>query len=289
MPCSVEGIEATNEYRRDFEITENGLCLTGENGICNAPKNPKTWYQFGQRIVGYSRIAQHVAMGLIEPYADAIICGDTDSFKIACPKDDIPTIDEKLGMMGDAIDKARDMVCERVRTRYQENYEDLQGIGRYVNEGFYDAFSASWNKSYVALEKGHVHCTIAGLPTSRGERSVNSYCDELMSKGATFDEVASTIIGYNVTFDYSLTKLNARKHPEWGSFFEGEVEDYQGRTSHVREPAMIALYPEPKTIGGTDKSENEVNSSIALCNNENVNTEPLTLYWDDEGIGAIYG
>ena len=280
-------IEATNEYRRDFELSEEGIVLTGEDGLCNAPKNPKTWYQFGQRIVAWSRIAQHVAMQLVGDHAEAIICGDTDSFKLYCRREEVQDIDAKLKDMGRCIDIARDRACERVKARYAEHYHELGGIGYYVSEGCYDGFSASWNKSYVTLHDGRIECTIAGLPTARGEHSVNAYCDELLSRGFSFYDIACSVIGYNTTFDYSLTKLNARKHPEWGRYFDGEVTDYMGRTSHVRAPMMIALYPEPKTIGGTDKAENEVNACIAQNNNPNVNTDPVTLYWDDEGIGAV--
>lgn len=279
-------IEATNEYRRDFELSENGIVLVGEEGLCNAPKNPKCWYQFGQRIVGWSRIAQHVAMQLVEPYSNAIVCGDTDSFKIHARKRNLSAIEHVLDDMGECIDKARHRVTSRVEQRYNAYYHDMPGIGYYVNEGEYEGFSASWNKSYVALDGGKPKATIAGIPTGRGGHSVNSYMQELMDKGATFAEVCETVIGYNVTFDYSLTLLNGRKHPLWGEFFDGEVTDYQGDTCFVHAPMALAIYPEPKTIGGTDSTENFDNMVKAKENNPNVNSQAVTLYWGDSGIGV---
>ena len=84
---SIFGISATNQYRRSTELDEFGISYVGDFGIVNKPKVVKVWYQFGQRIVGWSRIAQICAMYLIEPYIDTIINGDTDSLKIVCDKD----------------------------------------------------------------------------------------------------------------------------------------------------------------------------------------------------------
>lgn len=258
----------------------------GDEGLCNAPKNPKCWYQFGQRIVGWSRIAQHVAMRLIDPYCDAIICGDTDSFKVYVKRDDLSEITEKLKAMGEYIDVARYRVTARIRQRYEEHYHDMPELGYYVSEGEFSGFSASWNKSYISLEDGKPKATIAGIPTSRGEHSINAYMKELMDKGASFAEVCETVIGYNVTFDHSLTLLNGRKHPQWGEFFDGDVTDYLGNATHVHAPMALAIYPEPKTIGGTDSTENHENMTRAKENNPNVNSDAIMLYWNDEGIGV---
>ena len=271
------GIEATNEARQDFEITPEGLQLTGTPGLENMPKNPKCWYQFGQRIVGWSRIAQHAAMQLVEPYTENIICGDTDSFKLYYAKDNETQIEAALARLGNAIDKAKKRVCARVEYRYSDYFDALPAIGHYVSEGTYSAFSASWNKSYIGVQDGRLHMTLAGVPTSRGEHSIEWFGEYLLENGADFDSVASLLIGYNVTFDYSLTLLNGKKHPKWGEWFTGYVTDYRGQKSYVNEPMALAIYPEPKTIGNTEQVENATNLVIALGNNPNVNAKPAML------------
>lgn len=280
------GIEATNEARQDFEIAPDGLQLTGVPGMENYPANPKCWYQFGQRIVGWSRIAQHVAMQLVYPYVNGIICGDTDSFKLYLPAENIKKVDNALKRLARSIDKAKRDVCSRIRVRYKDYYDTLDGIGHYVCEGEYEAFSASWNKSYIGIENGELHITLAGVPTSRGDHSIEEFGKELMNYGADFASVASLLIGYNVTFDYSLTLLNGKKHPKWAEFYSGYVTDYLGNTSYVNEPMALAIYPEPKTIGNTEQPENLANLQCALGNNSLVNKNPVLLKFAD-GIEVI--
>ena len=270
-------IEATNEARQDFEICQDGLRLTGIPGMENYPENPKCWYQFGQRIVGWSRIAQHVAMQIVYPYVDSIICGDTDSFKLYLSGENANEIDAQLSKLSNAIDNAKKKVCSRVEARFSDYHDSLDGIGHYVSEGEYESFSASWNKSYIGIQDGRIHMTLAGVPTSRGESSIEFFGEELMRYGADFDSVASLLIGYNVTFDYSLTLLNGKKHPKWGEFFSGYVTDYLGNRTFVNEPMALAIYPEPKTIGNTEQYENACNLECALENNPLVNHEPVFL------------
>lgn len=281
-------IEATNEARQDFEIDDhNGLQLTGIPGMENYPKNPKCWYQFGQRIVGWSRIAQHVAMQLIYPHVDAIICGDTDSFKVYLSRCNVSKVDESLCRLSKAIDEAKKRVCSRVRTRYPDYHDELEGIGHYISEGEYDAFSASWNKSYIGLVGERTHITLAGVPTSRGDHSIEWYADELMRRGVDFATMASLMIGYNVTFDYSLTLLNGKKHPRWATWYCGYVTDYMGNTAYVNEPSALAIYPEPKTIGNTEQFENACNAEVALINNPGVNVSPVMLRYGAEGMEVV--
>ena len=248
----------------------------------NYPKNPKCCYQFGQRIVGWSRIAQHVAMQLVHPHTESIICGDTDSFKIYANKDNIQDIDDALSNVAKAIDESKERVCNRVKRNFPNHHDELDSIGHYICEGEYDKFSASWNKSYIGMQDGRLHMTLAGVPTSRGDHSIENLGENLLANGADFASVASLLIGYNVTFDYSLTKLNGRKHPQWGMYYDGEVTDYLGNTSHVFEPMALALYPEPKTIGNTDMKENADNLLSAIENNTQVNANPVLLRWVDD-------
>ena len=272
MPFSVESIEATNEARRDFELSKDGMHLVGDDGLHNMPEHPKCWYQFGQRIVGWSRVAQNVVMQLVAPHVEEIIYGDTDSLKLYLRKDKADDMQAALDVYYRALDASKIKTCERVRRNFPEHYDSLDGIGAYIVEGEFSHFCASWNKCYVSYDGNRLDMTIAGLPTGRGIEGKAAW---MMDNGADFSDVANLFIGYNVTYDYMLTMLNSRSHPQFGEMFAGNVTDYLGNEHHVYAPAALALYPESKTIGDTDKPDNAVNASYAYENNQDVNLEPV--------------
>ena len=287
------GIEATNEARRDFELNQAaGFELVGEEGLHNMPRTPKCFYQYGARIVGWSRIAQVVVMELIAPHIKEIICGDTDSLKFSYDPKNEKKIASSLNKYAKAFDKAKRAVTKRVKLCYPKQFDGLDGIGHYVFDGGYQGLSAAWNKSYITLEGGSCHITIAGIPASRRTPEYGTYedfCNELMNRGWSFEEVASLAIGYNVTLDSNITKLNARYHPKlFGEYIELDVEDYLGNVSRVRAPEALALFPGVKTIGDTLKHENLNNSKIAIENNPNVNIKPVWLKWVNGEPSIIY-
>ena len=276
---AIFGISASNGYRRDTVITDDGISYIGDFGICNAPKSPKVWYQFGQRIVGWSRIAQICAMYLVEPYADTIVNGDTDSIKLVCNEEKLPDIETRLLRLGFAIDTAKEHVCSRVRFAYYDYYDPLDGIGYYVPEFTTKQFCASWNKAYCEHDESGFSFTLAGIPTRKRENALscfiglNGFADRLYKLGWSFSDVCNLFLGYNVTFAYDVIRMNARKFPEWGEVFAGRVTDVNGDTTYVVEPSALALYPMSKTVNDTGTPDNAVNMRYALANNPNVNTD----------------
>ena len=279
------GINASNEYRRDTVLTGTGIEYQGEFGICNAPKNPKVWYQFGQRIVGWSRIAQICAMLLVEPYAIQIVNGDTDSVKFIVSEDDVSKVDAALDVLGSAIDKGKHGTCSRISRYYPELFDELREIGHYVREFETDRFCASWNKAYCMHDTGkdgkrHFSFTLAGIPTRKRENAnrsfigLNGYADRLYGLGWSYEQICNLFLGYNTTYAYDVIRLNARKFPEWGTYTFHRVTDYLGATSNVVEPMALALYPMSKTVNDTSSADNRDNMAYALANNPNVNTSP---------------
>ena len=274
------GIEASNEFRRATVMTGNGIEFTGDFGLQNAPKNPKAWYQFGQRIVGWSRIAQICTMLLMQDHVVDYINGDTDSIKVCTEQSSLQGIENSIAQLSRAIDRAKRKVCARVRLSYPRLYDSLQGIGHYVLEFETDAFCASWNKAYCTYsvdkrdDKRHFSFTLAGIPANRG---INQLADELIEKGYTFAHICNVFLGYNVTFAYDILKLNARKFPEWGSIFFETVTDYQGNSTLVCEPEALAIYPMSKTINDTRNKENMQNMHMAFMNNPDVNIGNLLI------------
>ena len=282
---SVFGIACSNSYKRQTILTSNGIEYTGDFGLCNKPKTQRVWYQFGQRIVGWSRIAQICAMYLVEPYIDTIVNGDTDSIKVITDEANLPKIEKSLCKLGKAIDKAKYKVCNRVYYGYKDMYDRLDGIGYYVIEFTTKRFCASWNKAYcIQDEKGNFNFTLAGIPTKRRINDnecfigINGFADRLYKLGYGFNEICNIFLGYNVTFSNDVIRMNARKFPEWGDVFTDYVTDYLGNTSRVLEPESLALYPMSKTINDTRSSENSVNMRYALQNNPDVSTVQLIVY-----------
>lgn len=274
---AIFGINASNEYRRDTVLCETGIEYIGEFGVCNKPKHPKVWYQFGQRIVGWSRIAQICAMKAISPYAMTIINGDTDSIKAVISDNNHDKASDAIKIVGRAVDSGKEKVCRRVRGIYPDLYDELADIGYYVEEFSVKQFCASWNKAYCMRENGRFSFTLAGIPTRRRQGKVSSFiginglADRFYGLGWTFSEICNLFLGYNVTYSNDVIKLNARSFPTWGSSVFEHVTDYRGATTLVAEPAALALYPMSKTVNDTLTLENVVNAKHAAANNPNVN------------------
>ena len=283
------GIEACNEYCRDTVLGSSGIEYTGDFGVVNAPKQPKAWYQLGQRIVGWSRIAQCVVMMLCYPYVETCVNGDTDSVKFVIRDTELDSVKAALQRMDVAIDKAKADVCSRVRRSYPEQYNELTNIGHYILEFSTYRFCAAWNKAYCISEydprdkREHIRFTLAGIPSKK----VNKLADSLVSQGWSFADVCDTFLGYNVTYSHDITGLNARAFPDWGDFFVGEVTDYRGHESKVVEPSALCLYPMAKTVNDTQNTENAINMQVAIQNRPSVGVEPLIITCD--GIKTIGG
>lgn len=286
---AIFGISCSNQYRRQTVLTSAGIEFQGDFGICNAPKNPKVWYQFGQRIVGWSRIAQICAIKLVEPYCDTIVNGDTDSIKVVCDRDRLDAIAGALDRLGVAIDAGKEKVCSRIKRAYPRYYDALEEIGHYVREFSADRFCASWNKAYCMQNAGRdgkrrFSFTLAGIPTRTRTNAlstfigINGYADRLYKLGWSFEDICNLLLGYNITYAYDVIRMNARKFPDWGSTAFVKVTDYLHNASTVAEPAALALYPMTKTINDTGSADNAENSRYALANNPNVNLRPKLVF-----------
>lgn len=284
---SLFGIEATNEYRRDARLYESGISYIGEFGIQNAPKTPKAWYQFGMRIVGWSRIAQICAMSLVDDVTDYIVNGDTDSIKIVCDESRLDSINDRLSFLARAVDDGKFKVCARVHDSYPDLFDPLFGIGHYELEFSTDYFCAGWNKAYCKAEtcddgKMSFDFTIAGIPASKG---LNTLASRLFDEGRSFSDICNILLGFNVVYSNDLIHLNARKFPEWGETFYDRVVDYLGNSYQVCEPMALALYPMSKVVNDTGNVANFDNMAIALRNNSAVNTKSLLI--SSKGIFSL--
>lgn len=287
---AIFGISCSNQFKRPTMLTEAGIKYTGDFGICNAPKTPKVWYQFGQRIVGWSRIAQICAIELVMKHSETLINGDTDSIKVLCHRDKLPLINEQLGLLAAAIDNGKERTCGRVRAAYPELYDPLEEIGYYVHEFDAERFCASWNKAYAMQNYDkregcrRFSFTMAGIPTRRRTSKtasfigVNGLADRLYALGWSFAGVCNVFLGYNVTYAYDIIRLNGRTFPAWGDGVYMDVTDYQGVTAKVAQPAALALHPMAKTVNDTSTPENDNNMQYARRNNPDVNIERKMIF-----------
>ena len=278
---SLYGIEATNEAKNEILLTKEGLALDEYKGVDGLPDNPKAWYQYGSHIVGWSRIHQLIFMLLLQDKVDAFICGDTDSHKIYTRYDDAD-IQEALKPLHDACDTALEKCTARARA--VREWYPMDGLGWYECEGECDALMASWNKSYIQLSHGKVDITMAGVPCDTRfrlpdgtelDRGYNKMANDLYRNGWSFEGIADTLLGYNVTISYDVTGLNQRSLPEWGAIHP------------CGEPEAIRIYRMDKTIGDTAKEENRLNMAHAIANNPDIGTEPVYVTWSRDGKPRI--
>jgi len=132
--------------------------------------------------------------------------------------------------------------------------------------------------------KRHFAFTLAGVPTRRKTGAfssfigVNGLADRLYSLGWSFGDICDLFLGYNVTFAHDVIKLNARSFPEWGDTVMLRVEDRDGATVKVVEPAALAICPMSKTLNDTSTPDNANNVLYAKRNRPSVNTSRAFIY-----------
>ena len=107
------------------------------------------------------------------------------------------------------------------------------------------------------------------------DRGYNKMANDLYRNGWSFEGIADTLLGYNVTISYDVTGLNQRSLPEWGAIHP------------CGEPEAIRIYRMDKTIGDTAKEENRLNMAHAIANNPDIGTEPVYVTWSRDGKPRI--
>lgn len=297
------GIEATNEAKPGYTIQRDGITVNPSLGLKDLPSKSKVWYQFGQRIVGWSRIAQIVHMLKIEPFVTTFINGDTDSLKFVCKKQNKSKIETILDFCGEKIYQAKEWVCDRVKREYPSKYIDTGRMGQYELEFETTKFCAGWNKSYVFMNENkrtnrlEFNITMAGIPAMSkiympsGEiidHSLSEFCNNLFHEQKyTFEQITNIILGFNTTIDPTITGLCNRFTMPWATKFNGEITDYRGKTYKVSEPYAMALASMPKECNSYSNGDNFINMRYSIANNASVNTTPVILAWDIGGKPRI--
>lgn len=216
---SVYGIEATNEARPSCVIGVDGIEVGKELGIVNLPRNPKAWYQMGQRVSGWGRVVQVISVMLCGFVDCRLVCGDTDSIKVLVSENGLESVMNALSIYGDAYRKAYKFVCKRVVDHYQADVSELEQIGEYRLEYVTKLFYSGSMKQYIYLdESGKLVTKIAGMRT-KVDGFDNAYSDlanELL-KRHDFADVCKLLMGFNVTIDKRVAKNFSIDFPDFGS------------------------------------------------------------------------
>lgn len=215
---SLYGIEATNEARPICEIGTDGINVGKELGVDNLPRNPKAWYQMGQRVSGWGRAVQAINIMLCDFAGSHIVCGDTDSIKVLVDESRLPDVMDCLKVYGDAYRKAYKFVCKRVIEHYQADVYELEQIGEYRIEYATKLFYAGSMKQYMYLsEDGTLVTKLAGMRT-RIDGFDNAYQDlanELLRRHS-FADVCKLLMGFNVRIDERIAKSFSIDFPGFG-------------------------------------------------------------------------
>lgn len=272
----IYGTQAQDIMKPSYRVLTDGTLEVDRESVASLetyddlkPKAVKVLYNFGSRIVGGSRMHLVIALELLyEQLGERTYAcgGDTDSIKLACDSDVTDNeILVALEPLHNAARNAINMGSERVRRNFGHLASELRGVGTFDIEKCgrakrYPLHFEAWNKARLDRDTdGKYHITCAGLSRPHGFYTVEDWAQDMEREGMSFEEIASTLLGYNTLVDYGLCYYLERSHPQPCDRFQGEVTDYLGNTEYVDVPESIALYPSARVIGDTNKISNRQN------------------------------
>ncbi len=293
---SIYGVEAQNTLKPDYYVTPDGEITVDQSTVPSAANwaevsgdVKKVWYTYGTRIVGGSRL--HLVLALIllgQLEGCAITGGDTDSVKLCGPMTD-GDIMEALAPLHDAARRALDVTGARVRECHPELASDLAHVGEFdiedcAGHSRYPLHWEAWNKARMSLDAdGRAHVTCAGLPRPPDAYHIERWADDMMGAGASFEECAGAVLGYNATVDYSVCRYLQRDHPRPWDRFRGTVTDWRGDTWEVDAPRAIALFPGSRDLGDEEKLVNRQNMDYLRSIGVKFEERPRTIGASREG------
>ena len=267
----------------ELEIDQGTVC-TEQTFDDLRPERCKVLYTYGMRIVGWSRLHLAVAMMLLRNRFGAsvkITGGDTDSVKMACDAsvtDD--QINEALQPIADASARSISICTERARNEFPALASDMDGVGSFdvevcdklTGSTRYKQHMEAWNKARISFDGAHCHVTCAGLSRPENGYHIETFCDDMVKAGYTFEQVAPMALGYNVHVQNEVCHALQKRKPPVKERFERDVTDYMGRTSHVSTHQAVALYPIERVLGESFKQANRLSLQYMACNGKHPDT-----------------
>lgn len=222
-------------------------------------KSPSSWYTFGMRIAGGSRVHLIIAMLLINEKFNgrfSILGGDTDSIKISgLTNNEIQTA---LQPLHDAITRAINITLTEAGIEASQ----FAGIGTFESEGTAELEVEVFNKNRLAWNGTSFELTAAGIPTPSGKPNLENALTSLARKYGP-RKVMSEIYGPNLEVDSSISCFLFPVRPSTRS-----VSGFAAATS---------LIPTPRLLGDLFSPEM---SSVRNCLPKNYEPRTISLEGD---------
>lgn len=267
---SIYGREISVELYPTYEINaDNGIVNTQmPNGVDDLPANTKTWMQFGQRVCGWGRVALVVLIDILQDFDVTILAGDTDSLKLVINENEIQYLSTYLRAYSNALDSAKEIVCERVNTYYNSNYIYMcDGIGHYTIEWVSEKFYTARNKNYAYSRDGEFHAVLSGID---GESTLDILAQELTTRGWNFREICEYVFAPDFVLTNQYGGKEICEYPPYCSKWvtqlynekTGEVTDVDAIAAPYRAKININMWNTAKGIAA-EIERIEKNRSIA--------------------------
>ena len=164
-------------------------------------KNPSSWYSFGMRIAGGSRVHLIIAMLLLNQMfhgSFSILGGDTDSIKISGLTNE--EIQQALQPLHTAITRAIAITLDQAGI----DSTQFAGIGTFESEGTAELEVEVFNKNRLTWTGEQFELTAAGIPTPSGRPNLESALTSL-AKVYGARKVMTDIYGPNLELDSSIS------------------------------------------------------------------------------------
>ena len=283
----IYGTQAMDEVRCEYTSNLEGELLinretvpTPENYDDRTPDNSKVFYQYGMRIVGWSRVQLVLAMELLyKRFGEKcrITGGDTDSIKASLAPDitDELLLDA-LKPLHDATTKSIDWCTARARSLFPQFASSLKGVGTFDIEDCsgaprYAQHVEFWNKARASLDaRGKVHLTCAGVSALKGAANADYVIESFMKQGMSFEKACGSVLGYGSFLTNPVCHMLQRVRPHASDMIEELVTDYLGRACMVESHQSVALYECGRLLGATTERSNVSSISYQQAHNRGV-------------------
>lgn len=293
---AIYGTTAMDPWRPDFQVDEFGdihvdaeAAVSPETFEDKRPEVDRSYYNYGMRIVGGSRVHLVIVLMLIyEQLGDVVtVCGgDTDSVKLALGTASADEVIDALQPLHKAIGEALDLAQARVRKLYPDRASTLDGVGTFELEPAtrdrvaYEYHWEAWNKARMSEVNGHVHITCAGLSRPDGKYHLEHVAEDALAAGYDFETVAANLLSYNVEISPALCFSLQRTTPATTDRVAADLVDYKGNEFNIDAPEAIALYPAWRELGDTMNLSNLFNVEYLQKTGRAVDTAPRQWYVD---------
>lgn len=218
-------------------------------GMYNRNKNRFLFYPWGVFVTAYAR--RNLWSAILETGADHVY-SDTDSEKFLNYEDHKEFFDEYNKEITAKIDETLSHYgIEPAESRPKNKKGEPCQLGVWDFEGVYDEFKTLGAKRYMTYKDGELSITVAGVNKNAAcpwlaKQFASEYrvYSEMNGKTHTFiskDAVENVFDMFNVNLYFDTEATGKLLHTYIDDEIEADIEDYNGRLSHVRELSSCHL------------------------------------------------